>query len=192
MRFRDYVSIAALFLAVAALSVAIVAGADWVAGRYFDASMLPDWMDHVGAVFSGLALVALIYSLSLQNVIVKSEINTSVGARQIDVDRVLIEYPHLRPFFLEGRNLQSDEEHYQQVAAAAVLFANFFDTYLLDRGDAEQLYGDAEWNAYVTDHLRGSPVMRRVISERKAWFSQALVDASRTIDPELDTSHPTG
>ena len=106
--------------------------------------------------------------------------NASVGDRQLEADRVFVEHPDLRKYFLENVEVLPDSPDHAAAASVAQLLANYFDTYFLQSRSYPQLYEEAAWLAYVETHISGSPILRAFIGEHSSWFTDDLVQLARS------------
>src|SRR5262245_521652 len=106
----------------------------------------------------------------------------SVGDRQIEIDRIFIEWPGLRKYFLEGIQISRDDTDYEAALATAQLLANYFETYFLQRRAHSQLYSESTWLEYINDHLSNSPILRQFILGFREWYTNELVEAARAAE----------
>jgi len=108
-----------------------------------------------------------------KNLIVQAQ--SSVADRQLNVDRVFIEYPDIRECFTDGVILGPGDPRFLRVLAASQCLANYFDTYILQKGKFAQLYSDAAWIDYIRGHLTRSPMLRQFVADHPSWYTDDLV-----------------
>lgn len=123
-----------------------------------------------------LSIVALIRQA-------RASSDASVAQETVSVDRVFVDHPYLRKYFLGGCDISAEHEHYDQALAASQLLANYFESYCRQRRKTSQLYDEGTWKAYMTEHLRNSPVLCRYIERYKDCFTDDLVNLMRTSRP---------
>ena len=111
--------------------------------------MIDDWpmsfFELLYIVVTTLGFLALSLQLWLQRrqttiltQTLESASDSSVAQRQLQVDSLFLEKPHLIEYFLHKQlpeSARQDEAH-----AMAVLLLNYFDTYFLQRDSSSQLY----------------------------------------------------
>lgn len=98
-----------------------------------------------------------------------------VADRQLQVDRMFVEYADLRECFLGSVTLSPGDPRYRRAIAACQCLANYFDTYLLQKGKFAQLYSDEAWIDYIHGHLVRSPMLRRFVAKHPSWYTPDLV-----------------
>jgi hypothetical protein len=108
-----------------------------------------------------------------KNLIVQAQ--SSVADRQLNVDRMFVEYPDIRECFTDGVSLGPGDPRYLRVLAASQCLANYFDTYILQKGKFAQLYSDAAWIDYISGHLTRSPMLRQFVADHPSWYTDDLV-----------------
>jgi hypothetical protein len=92
------------------------------------------------------------------------------------LDRVFLDHPELRPYFYEGKDLdKSDPLLYAQVEAVAEMHLDVFDYNLNYRLLFPKEYHFPEGHeSFIREMLAQSPIMRRALEKRAAWYSPEL------------------
>ena len=138
-----------------------------------------------------LTLMVLVHQTALVRKSIEASICSSVGERQIDIDRIFLEWPALRKYFLCGVDIENQDVDYDLALAIAQLLANYFDTYFLQRR-YPQLYSDDTWSKYIHDYLSQSPILRRFILEFSGWYTGDLVAAVKVNEPDVPAKGASG
>lgn len=123
-----------------------------------------------------LSLLYLIRQTRLLNDTLASNTNASVGSRQFEADKIFIENPHLREYFLNNKDISPNHEHYQQVSAVAQCLLNFFDSFVLQKDKFTQLYDETTWTEYIKTHFVNSPFLCRHLKQNPEWYTKELVE----------------
>jgi hypothetical protein len=100
---------------------------------------------------------------------------SSVADRQLQLDRMFVEFDDIRECFLNGMSVGADDPRYLRVLAACQCLANYFDTYFLQRGKFAQLYSDEAWVDYIVGHFATSPMLCCFVVDHADWYTSTLV-----------------
>jgi hypothetical protein len=93
----------------------------------------------------------------------------------LELHRVFLNNPELRPYFFEGKDIKETDPLYPQVEAVADMHLDVF-AYNLDY----RLVFPDDWRTaegykdYIRSRLALSPIMRRRLEKRADWFSPLL------------------
>ena len=143
-------------------------------------------------ILSASGFLTVIVSVSVliyQTVLLRRSLdvgsNSSVGQRQLEVDKLLVENPHLLKYFLNNVNISPTDQDYEAALAIAMLLANFYNTFLLQKNKFQQIYPVESWIGYITDYLSTSPILRDHVEEYQRWYSPELLTLKRTADEAL-------
>jgi hypothetical protein len=139
---------------------------------------------------SGFLMVIVSVSVLIyQTVILRRSLdvgsNSSVGGRQLEVDKLLVENPHLLKYFLKNVTISPTHQDYDAALAFALLLANFYNTFLLQKDKFQQIYPVESWIGYITDYLSTSPILRDHIEEYQRWYTPELLTLKRAADKAL-------
>lgn len=107
---------------------------------------------------------------------VQTTVESFVGTRQLEIDKIFITFPHLRPYFFNNIEIKQEHEHYNACCSLAQAVANYFDTYFIQSTtNTGQLYSDDTWLSYIETHLKSSAMLRSFIITHRQWFTAQLV-----------------
>lgn len=139
---------------------------------------------------SGFLMVIVSVSMLIyQTVLLRRSLdvgsNSSVGQRQLEVDKLLVENPHLLKYFLNNVNISPTDQDYEAALAIALLLANFYNTFLLQKDKFQQIYPVESWLGYITDYLSTSPILRDHVEEYQRWYSPELLTLKHAADEAL-------
>lgn len=111
--------------------------------------------------------------------------NSSTGQRQLEVDKLWVENPHLLKYFFNNVNISPTHQDYDAALALALLLANFYNTFLLQKDKFQQIYPVESWIGYITDYLSTSPILRDHVEEYQRWYTPDLLTLKRAADEAL-------
>jgi hypothetical protein len=117
--------------------------------------------------------------------------STSVAQRQLEVDSLFVEEPHLVEYFLEGKI--PSENHLREASATAMLLLNYFETYFLQKQQTSQMYSEEAWECYIALHFKNSPFLCQFLERHAGLYSKELcefmgkaaLDSSRAVATEI-------
>ena len=129
----------------------------------------------VGYCLILLSIGIVTFQVILTKRTIETAANSSVGLRQINVDKIFVEKPHIYKYFQLGVEVNSSDADYEEARAVAQLLANYFDTYFLQRIHLKQLYTETSWKSYMSDYFASSPILCQHIFEYKDWYTKDLI-----------------
>jgi hypothetical protein len=100
-----------------------------------------------------------------------AEASQRIISDSLNVDKLFIQYPEMRPFFREKKPIHRGDEGYDRAAAIADLRVNAFDAVLAFPG----VFTGDTWSNVARSAFRESPIMCEVIAMDKANYSKATV-----------------
>jgi hypothetical protein len=120
---------------------------------------------------------------------VESGAYQSIANELLELHKLYLEHPALRPYFRDGRDLGPDNPNYEQALVLAEYQLDFFDSVwvqseqmpqILDRRGAQWL----SWVAYMKDSFALSPIMCRHLDRNKTWYTPEFVAFARASCPK--------
>ena len=151
-----------------------------------------NWILLASVIINGLALVAVIVSLSLLRAQGLAQRDATLviayqnmTAQMADMYRFFLDNVDLRPYFFEGKEPPSAQDERHRVLAAAEMYVNLIDNVLTQCPALNREGITADWEAYFRDVYTSSPAIREFWGQHgSAWFSnsplQALFSAQRS------------
>lgn len=109
----------------------------------------------------------------------------AVTTQEMEVDKLFIEHPTLRPYFFSGKEIREDSPDYALAESIADYELDFFDSAqsqlrLLKELDPTNIDEDA-WNSYFDDSFANSPILCRRLNELATWYIPALVAREKNV-----------
>lgn len=92
-----------------------------------------------------------------------------------DVRQVLVDHPELRPYVTGAAPIDSGHEHYSAARTVAEMQLNYFEHLVIQRRYFSRINWKA-WRPYIEASLRCSPFLRRVLEDRRDFYSRHLLD----------------
>jgi hypothetical protein len=150
-------------------------------------------------VFSVVGLVSLyllveqIRVANVQNQHLARQVETgayqSVANELLELHKLYLEHPELRPYFRGGRDIRPDDPNYPKALVLAEYQLDFFDSFWMQSQQMPQLLdrrGRAwgAWTAYMQDSFSMSPVMCRHLDSVKSWYTSDFVAFARQSCPK--------
>jgi hypothetical protein len=134
--------------------------------------------------FLGVLSLALIFKQTYQtSASMQASAYQSIAANTLELDKILIEKPELRPYFYSGVDINENDKNYELVMAIAEFQLDFFDATLTQfevMPSDTQLDKEA-WNKYFSDSFAKSPGLCKRINSNRDWYRDNLVGiASRS------------
>ena len=90
----------------------------------------------------------------------------------LSCDRIFVEYPHMRPYFYDGKDIQEGEVDYNLALAIAETILDTFEAYVHQGTYVE--YYETMWERYIRDAFRDSPVLRRYFDRVRGWYPEKI------------------
>src|SRR5215469_10771026 len=136
----------------------------------------------IGLVISALGFTAVIVSIRTaqqQMAYVAAQTRLQVRDRTLGnvlaLDRVFLDHPELRPYFYEGKDLDKSDPKYAQVDAVAGMHLVVFDYNLnYRRHFPKEFHFPEGQESFIREMLAQSPVMRRRLEKKAAWYTPEL------------------
>lgn len=94
--------------------------------------------------------------------------NGQIGSILIQLNRIFIELPELRPYFIEGGKLPKGQE--QKAKALASMYLNTLDMVW----SMEEVMNDndrAAWLKYIPHQIRSVPIIDQLYESQREWYS---------------------
>jgi hypothetical protein len=111
--------------------------------------------------------------------------------KQIEIHKIFLEKPSLRPYF-EGKKIQKSDIEYAQVQALADYHLDFFDFFWAQ--EENFLYSDKDgdawrgWKTYIGQSFDRSPILCERIKEVKSWYENSFIEF---IDQSIESVNNT-
>jgi hypothetical protein len=118
-----------------------------------------------------------------------SQVYQNAASLWLAVIRLFIEHPEWKAYFYDNKDVEPDDTHvsYAQLYLVAELIAGLIEGVMIHRAYMPE-YQWENWVKYFRDLYLNSPIMRRFLREKRAWFGEellALVDDDERRRQEL-------
>lgn len=87
---------------------------------------------------------------------------------------IFVGYPELRPYFYDGKILESDSTDYQRVLTVAEIYLNFLEHYAVNHSIFREENSSA-WGEYVREIFRTNSIMKDMLRKRENMYSPNLL-----------------
>lgn len=102
-------------------------------------------------------------------------INQNIMSHALDVDKLFIDSPDLRPYFFEGTAVPSSNKNFNKAKAIADYQIDFFATFFDQTGNWQVFQRDLEaqnaWDSYMDNSFQQSPIMCYELKEASIGHS---------------------
>lgn len=127
-----------------------------------------------GLILATIGLPVLLLQIRELQRSVRSGAHAAIYEQAADFRSHLVQYPHLRPYFFDGREIAPDHEEYDRVVTIGEMFLNQLE-HIAVMADSFGRENKGALHRYVRNALENSPVLLRRIAENPAAYSPALV-----------------
>ena len=134
-----------------------------------------------------ISLILIFYQITQTSASLKASANAdikdayaSIGAFTLEVDKVFIEKPELRPYFYLGWDITEKDQHYHAVLATAEMQLDVFDAALTQlemkpEENAAEMEAEAMlWAKYFGKSFATSRVLCKRLADDKDWYRENL------------------
>jgi len=114
----------------------------------------------------------------------KSSMYAIVNTQTLEMDKVFLERPHLRPYFYDNEDLSKirDKKTLREVMSVAEYQLDFFDLVMTQLDyiptDKDSPEDKVTWKKYIVDSFANSPALCKRIADDPDWYMTSLVTLS--------------
>jgi len=139
-----------------------------------------------GASILGLAVIYFQIQHLIKNI--QGTTQDNIYSHYNDICKMLLQQPHLRPYFYEGKAL-ADTDPESETLRAEVDYMSEMILGVIEHAVVQEcnLPPDAWkncWKPYARERLKKGTEMRRFFQDNKQWYTRALRDAVEEFDKE--------
>ena len=106
---------------------------------------------------------------------IRVQVYQGISSDMLEIDRVFIEHPELRPYFYESIELSQDSPLYKMALSIAEMKLDFYDTVLHQMPHFLQPLA-SNWKDGIRYAFALSPVMKTVLDTHKTWYTAELAE----------------
>ena len=142
----------------------------------------PSLYEALSLVISALGLISIVLLINqtrqLSNSL-ESTVHQAITNQMLEVNRIFIENPDLRPYFYSGKAISPQDPNLAKALAVADLQLDFFDSFWTQSDNLPELHRDGPewdaWNNYIGDSFRHSPIMCKRLQEVHGWYTPDFI-----------------
>jgi len=121
----------------------------------------------------GIALagfIGLIYTIRMSDEPIRRSLYLSMAQWTIDIDKVFIEHPDLRPYFYSGKEIELSDTQYNRALSVAEMVIDTMDSVLEHKGYFNGGAPHKGWYHWIDDNFENSPIIRVCMLKYERWL----------------------
>ncbi|ADP81085.1 hypothetical protein [Pseudofrankia inefficax] len=122
----------------------------------------------LGAIALVVSILSALTAYSIGRRSVDRTAHQTLSELALRLSEAFLEYPELRPYFYDRKELSSDDASANRVLAMAEMMLDACEWVLQGRYKLSK-YDRAGWESYARHMLENSPVMRANLAEHSDW-----------------------
>lgn len=139
-----------------------------------------------------LGFYSLWSSLNQNAKSVRNSVQHSMLTHVRELDRLVVERPHLYGYFYECKPLQRGDTLYAEVRAAGMMFLDVLDIVGSQSTIFRENWNDPDaWDRWISDTFEHSPALRQLLAEHSDWYAPRLDSIRRHADASVRTKVTT-
>jgi hypothetical protein len=105
-----------------------------------------------------------------------SNVQIAVLNHVVNLDRLFMDKPYLRPYFYDGREVSETEEKFDELSATSEMVLDIFDLVAdQSRKNPECWDRPKLWDEWIIDTFSTSPILRDTLSKYSTWYEEPLM-----------------
>ena len=139
----------------------------------------------IASIAGSIGVIASLWLVNRQTRVFQRTLMESISQTMtrysLDISRIFLENPDLRPYFFSGRPIDENHPDYLRAEAVAEVILDIFWTMNSQAKriqDAEFRDSDtsSQWALYIGDTFASSPILTNFLTRRKDWYGQEMVN----------------
>ncbi|HEU0298871.1 MAG TPA: hypothetical protein VFR37_05435 [Longimicrobium sp.] len=119
---------------------------------------------------------------------VRNSVQHAMLTHVSNLDRLMVERPHLYGYFYECKPLERGDSLYTEVRAAGMLFLDVLDIVGSQSTVFRENWNEPDaWDRWISDTFEHSPALRQLLSEYSSWYAPRLDSIRRHADASVRT-----
>src|SRR5579859_5327236 len=106
-------------------------------------------------------------------------ISSNMTEYSLQISRIFLEHPDLRPYFFAGQTMENSHPDYQRAEAIAEVVLDIFWTMSSQAKRVQGEFANPEarelWQNYIRDCFAQSPILSGFLTLRKDWYGQEMI-----------------
>lgn len=138
------------------------------------------WIQIIGGIVTIISVILLVVQLNQTNKAIKNATRNEIYGRMVEIDRMFVENPELRPYFYSGLTVKEvnyllnppripDKIFCKKVDAATELMTDFFAQVVQGLDDLPDSTFNG-WACYIEKILINSPSIREFYNSEQSWY----------------------
>ena len=106
-------------------------------------------------------------------------ITQTMTSYSMEISRIFLEHPDLRPYFFSGQAIDTNHPDYLQAEAIAEVILDIFWTMSSQAKRVQGEFANPEarelWQNYIRDCFAQSPILAGFLTMRKDWYGDEMI-----------------
>lgn len=138
------------------------------------------WADVIQAIVAVVGFGAVIWQIRRLKRTVQGETHGKLYTHYLEVNKLFLERPHLRPYFYEGNVLNEPDDNQprlrQELDIMCEVVLGLLEHAVLQKINLPNDSWKNCWMTYVRDRYHKSPELTRFFDANRKWYAKALCD----------------
>ena len=105
-----------------------------------------------------------------------SNVQIAVLNHVVNLDRLFMDKPYLRPYFYDGTEVSETDEKYEELSATSEMVLDIFDLVAdQSRKNPECWDRPKLWDEWIIDTFSTSPILRDTLGKHSTWYEEPLM-----------------
>ena len=151
---------------------------------YEKLSLMISFVSALSLIFIFLQTRFLYTQNAKTTVNMQASMYSTIATQTLEMDRIFIERPDLRPYFYGGVDIKEDDKNYNLVLSIAEYQLDYFDSTRTELGyippDHDTQEDRETWHHYLADSFAKSPILCERIKSNSNWYMEDLVKIAQS------------
>lgn len=144
------------------------------------------WVDAIQTVAAAAAFIFILYQIHHLRRAMLAGAHDRLEAHYVDVLRIIVEKPYLRPYFYESapyeRSSDPDGTLRAEIDTVSECFLGLIEHASLQRRNLLDDTWESCWLPYARERLRKSPEMRTFLLQNRDWYTEGMHELLSGVD----------
>jgi len=136
------------------------------------------------SIGGAIGVIASLWLLNRQTGVFRNQLTESISQSvtdySLEISRIFLQHPDLRPYFFGGQTIDESHPDYLRAEAVAEVILDIFWTMgtQAKRIESPQFTNGemrSQWAIYVGDCFALSPILTSFLMKRKEWYGDELI-----------------
>ena len=138
------------------------------------------WADALQAIASVIGFLIVIYQIRELRRVVQSDTHSKLYAHYLEVNKLLLQNSHLRPYFYDRKILEESDLNQpnlrQDVDMMCEVVLGLLEHAVLQKTNLPDDSWQNCWMVYVYERYQKSPELAKFFSANRKWYARSLCD----------------